>query len=118
MLPSTAYIFNIKTIWQVFSIDHQLMNMLKVGFIDGITQSSFATSTVDVSNAPVDVQSNVSSSISVSSPPSSTQSIFLVQFPTVSKADFQFNLNARFPPTFQKIDPMVIVSILDKLLLI
>ena len=74
---------------------------LKVGFRDGTGQTTYATSTIDVSNAPVNVWSNFSSTIPVPSAAPSTQNTFFVEFPAGSMGDFEFNLISCFPPTFK-----------------
>lgn len=74
---------------------------LKVGFRDGTGQTTYATSAIDVSNAPVNVWSNFSSIIPVPSAAPSTQNTFFVEFPAGSMGDFEFNLISCFPPTFK-----------------
>ncbi|CAF1402472.1 unnamed protein product [Adineta ricciae] len=74
---------------------------LTIGLGDAAGLDVFGTSTVDVSNAPANVWSNFSASISVYLAAPSTQNVFFIEFPPNSKGNFEFNLISCFPPTFK-----------------
>ena len=90
---------------------------LNIGFSDSTGQTTYGISTIDVSKAPVDIWFNFSFTISVFSAAPSTKNFFFIEFPAGSKVI----LNLILFPVFHrlsKIEPMVLVLILHKLLLI
>ncbi|CAF1014166.1 unnamed protein product [Adineta ricciae] len=84
---------------------------LTIGLSDVDGSKIYGASTIDVSNAPVNVWSNFSATISVFDAAQSTQNVFFVAFPPNSKGDFEFNLISCFPPTFKNRENGVRVDI-------
>lgn len=73
---------------------------LTVGFRDGTGSTTFAKTTIDVSNAPPNVWSNFSAILFATTTAPSTQNLFFVEFAAGSSGDFEFNLISCFPTTF------------------
>jgi len=74
---------------------------LNVGLSDLAGQTIYGSSSIDVSNAPVNTWSQFSLNISVSTAAPSTKNSFFIEFPMGSTGDFEFNLISCFPPTFK-----------------
>jgi alpha-N-arabinofuranosidase len=74
---------------------------LNVGLGDSAGQTSYGKSTIDVSNAPVNMWSYFNFNIPVFNAAPSTKNVFYIEFPVGSQGDFEFNLVSCFPPTFK-----------------
>jgi alpha-N-arabinofuranosidase len=73
---------------------------LNIG-LSNSTGQAYGMSTIDVSQASVNMWSYFSLNIHVLTAASSTKNVFFIEFPAGSQGHFEFNLISCFPPTFK-----------------